>query len=440
MFFEKPKGNDNSVPKWKEPNPAYANNQGKRLDDMHQHDTAMASESESAERWMDEQLVSIDDGVTTTGLDKLTAELLPKLKSRSEDVKLAIHNIKNPEKQKELSKRIWQAVERIFENVPESDSLMQWNKNELGNGRYAHVAAYLLQDFRNSSEAKQLQQHYLGLDRDGRLALDTKLREEIGDTFVYEFMFYSPMKPHMFPPLGNPKYTQASVEGGTALQDEMGNRLMYLSKDDDAAFPDYKRGEGMRFQMRDRTSNMIFDGGYYRNNQPVYYFRFHDDNGKEIRHVSFKPYLGGKGELFFSNERIADREEPNNQSFHNLTLEQTIALHDFFRWERGEEGDQVNSKKEIYLQSMGYIRKINAISEKMSFTYPKSGDVLNNNEDIRNVLSEIGVYLRSLERDSQRNDVIQQLKSGYFRDKTGNTYGLVVDKELHLSFKVLRRR
>ncbi len=55
-----PKGDNDSVPKWKKPNPAHANNKGKRLDDMQQHDRELAREEKGTEKWMDKKLQEME--------------------------------------------------------------------------------------------------------------------------------------------------------------------------------------------------------------------------------------------------------------------------------------------------------------------------------------------------------------------------------------------
>ena len=56
---------------------------------------------------------------------------------------------------------MWKRVDEIFSGPLEP--LQKWNRELIDNKQFAHLASYLVQDFRNSPAAKEIAEHYKNL-------------------------------------------------------------------------------------------------------------------------------------------------------------------------------------------------------------------------------------------------------------------------------------
>jgi hypothetical protein len=276
-------------------------------------------------------------------------ELIPTLKNRFESLRIAMELTSHVyDKPQEVPENIWKKVDDIFDRIPNSAQLKLWNRKQVQEGRYGHIAAYLLQDFRNSPEAKKLNQMYTKLSKKGREELEKNLRAQMPDGATYDFMFRVGMKPFCFSPLENPEYKSEKrkwSEGEFTTTYDSSGIVVYTGID---KYNTHGIWESDVSYTNDEKGRKAFFGQYYGNTQPNFLFHRYDNEGRDNGYVFFKTYLGAKGMMLWYEDKIVKEGEAagNNVDEIYLTDEQMIALQKFFRWERGDVGD--NLIKEQY--------------------------------------------------------------------------------------------
>ena len=288
----------------------------------------------------EDRVVTIEYGSLTYVEIKLEFErLLPIVLRRTHDIAYMLDNIYE-EKDIVVPEHVWEQTDAIFDNVPDSEKFKKWNREVVKLGHYAHMAAYLLQDFRNSEEAGILQKYYTQLNRTGRIQLEEAIQSAVGNPRTYEFVFKSGYKPSIFPPTLDPKnkviirlvdgkewYTRVRNEDGEAIYQGI-----------DVSHPTNMKWESNFIHIYDKDGNPILGGHYYKNNQPNFKFFQYDKDGSETGSDFFKTYLGLKGKEFWYEISILNAEEEIASHVVRIPLndKQVVALKKFFRWERGE--------------------------------------------------------------------------------------------------------
>jgi len=259
-------------------------------------------------------------------------EVLPQILERAEDLRNIVALITQEENAEEVSERVWGQVDAVFDKLPDSDELKQWNRKQAAKGRYAHLAAYLMQDFRNSPEAETLSELYKDLSKEGRIALETKLEGEVNDHFTFELMFKVGMRPYVFPPEQSPTNT-TFVSGRDKHLDVRDQNDRKVFGGSEEFFDGEYEYEGNNASMYNSNGKISFLGQYYINSQPAFRFFNYDENGNKTRDLFFKTYLGDKAMCLLYHDQEEIESIP-------ISEEQMFALRNFFRWDRGEKGEE----------------------------------------------------------------------------------------------------
>jgi len=273
--------------------------------------------------------------------EQIIPKLRPKIRQYSGALEALLDNIYDRNSDKTVPQFVHQKVKEIF--TGKLANIQEWNERLFNQGLRAHYTAYILQDFRNSEVAGTISDFYTGLNPENKTAFEDKLREEISDPIVYEFMFRLGLRPFVFTPWEVPEYEAEAYK------------------------PDWRNAPEKIWRVENADGGLIFDGTeergidengsvvinweasfsyvcdpknrseliayiyYFQNYQPSFSFLCDCDHphGRDF----FKTYLGSKGNFLWYNR---DEETHDNFGF-PLTEIQVKLLHEFFRWERKSE-------------------------------------------------------------------------------------------------------
>lgn len=270
----------------------------------------------------------------TEGSHELESALI-KVEKQATELESVLENVYQ-ESRKEIAPEVWRKVDTIFSGPLET--VRAWNRELVQEGRYAHIAAYLLQDFRNSEEAAWLRETYNSLSAEKRPQLEAKIKERIRNPLTFELMFKIGLRPSVFDPRLNPANNvtahrvgeQATLE---VVRDSKG-RVVYSGTDqyffDDPKKVDY---EGSYSYAYNEDGKGVAIVNYFKNAQPNFRFIRNADSLSDPDDFDFfKTYLGNdlKGkDLYYSVHQVG--KEPWEKRV-DLTDEQIEALKKFFRW------------------------------------------------------------------------------------------------------------
>lgn len=349
-------------------------------------------------------------------------KVLPRVQERAKELGEVLKLVASREVDK-LPEATWRRVDAIFDTIPNSAGLKEWNRKQVkgqskerpGEGRYAHIVLYLLQDFRNSADAETLSTLYRKLTKEGRIAMEKALRDAIGDDFRFELMCKVGMKPYVFPPEQSPAHTtvQKTTEavGGTWLEvtNEDGKRV-YTGVDE--APPHTPRWEGNTANCYDAHGRPLFIIQYYGNNQPKIWLKQYDSTGKEVCEDVVNWYLGAKGMFGYYQDDVAGKGL-SRLDYIDINRDQMLALKKFFRWERGKAGDVVVRNWEIIWDISSLRNKIEKAAEALD-KFPASAEALNSVPTIKAALGELQKYVYSLPADERGWVLKSVLRSGLY--------------------------
>lgn len=254
--------------------------------------------------------------------------------------------------------------------------LREWNQDVANNGKFAHYAAYALQDFRNSDVANKIRDMYEKFHAEGKtgkqLLLEREVHKAIIDSIpddtknfidpmvIVQAMTETALRPPLFDPLINPRYhvvefydgetpslpefsVRTAMNEGVLIGKNQEGGLEYIDEDQkllrtgqwlniegnggSTSLSPYESWDDL---IRQNNQNAI-SVNYYMNHQPN--FRFFHANGDQDH---FKTYLGAKGSFLWYGQREAnDHGKSTSLPAKDLPLdyEQIRDLKKFFRWD-----------------------------------------------------------------------------------------------------------
>ncbi len=373
--------------------------------------------------------------------DRVT-ELLPLLKEKGSTIADILKITTTvQDKPQELPKEVWTRVDAIFDTVPNSAALKQWNREQVAKGRYAHIVSYLVQDFRNSAEAGELNALYLQLSKEGRSTLEETVKAGIGNTFAYELMCATGVKPDVFPPMLSPAYRTEIVKPAYLKFAYMrtynaNGKSAYIGVD--KASPG--GWEGNMTYIYDQRGKDVFRGEYFQNTQPSFFFNRYDSEGKSAGYHFFKTYLGSKG-MFFLYE---DRRENNGEyvdskvEYGDLSEQQIFALRKFFRWERGEKNDPIFNKFKMRWELGKYWNAIDKMIRGMTLLAKKEGEIISDPR-IQKLVQEYMDYVQTIPQAEQEQE-IKWFTESSFKDASGDKFQFIQDGAFRLSLQVIEKK
>lgn len=351
-------------------------------------------------------------------------EILPFLEKKYAELVTVLGIIYSTEKEK-LPEEIWGEVEKIFSEVPDPKAIMDWNKGQMDKGRFAHIASYLTQNFRNSTEAETLNKLYMSLSKDGRISIEQALREKMPSSPAFEMLFTSGMRPPVFPPMENPSY---KVE----THDFRAGIIIFRVSDSEGRTihnghnEPYGGGwEQTGTYVYDNAGKRMFHGEYYSNTQPSFFFNQYDVHGNDAGYLFFKTYLGAKGLEFLhddykiENGKVVYREVDER----TISAEQMLVLRKFFRWERGKKGEEIVRDFKVRWDANTAISKLEKVVSQVKLNSRKSEKINNNHEAIQVLLSVSDHLSTVLPED--REGVLAQITKSYLRTETGQKVRIV---------------
>ncbi len=260
---------------------------------------------------------------------KILPALEPRIRQYSEGLGALLENIYEPGNKVEVPGFVHERVDSIFSGVlsPVND----WNRRLFEEGRMAHYAAYVLQDFRNSPVAGALSMAYGQFNDYGEMFLEERLSEIVPDARTYDLLFRLGMRPLVFDPREVPEnkviFDRPDWNHGLpyyVVLDPRGKHIFSGVDESPALFC-----EGNSSHLRDAQGRLEGFVLYFSNVQPNFMFISPESMKRGIDGDFFKTYLGAKGMMLWYKQ--------GNFSFVSnipLTKPQVAELRQFFRWER----------------------------------------------------------------------------------------------------------
>ena len=268
-------------------------------------------------------------------LSTLSAGTVATIEKYQRNLQLLIENMgASSETIKQVPPEVWTRVDEIFSGSLEP--LRQRNRDLADQKCFAHLAAFLLQDFRNSPAAEEIANHYKGLDPTGKIKFEQLLKNSAPSEFVYQMLYVAPIRPIVFDPRQMPQM-KAELETYLPAYDGKPAQQHYriLYPDGRRAFVGVDRVPCDGYEGNDAwaydDNKRSLTCDYYGNRQPNFSFKTFDAQGNEIRNDYFKNYLGAKGRFFYYYLTRRDMDSSSQQI--DLSDEQIKALRKFYHCE-----------------------------------------------------------------------------------------------------------